>query len=86
MQLSTRRYGGDALRTYKVLMRKLNKEGHYQELKDKEYFKSKSQRRREDKVKNTIRTKKRLKLINERLAKELPIRTPNKRVTTKQKN
>jgi ribosomal protein S21 len=85
MQLSTRKYGGDALRTYKVLMRKLSKEGHYQELKDKEFFKSKSQKRREDKVRNTVRTKKKLRIINERLAKELPIRTPNKKITTKQK-
>jgi ribosomal protein S21 len=85
MQVSTRKYGGDPMRAYKVLMRKLSKEGHYQELKDKEYFKSKSQKKREDKVRNTVRTKKKLKIINERLAKELPIRNLNQKPSGKQK-
>ena len=38
MQLKTKKYGGDPLRTYKVLMRKLSKEGHYQEVKEKELY------------------------------------------------
>ena len=74
MQLKTKKYGGDPLRTYKVLMRKLSKEGHYQEVKEKEFFKSKSEKRREDKVRNTARTKKKLRIIHERLVKELPIK------------
>lgn len=73
------------MRAYKVLMRKLSREGHYQEIKDKEFFKSKSQKNREDKVRNTARTKKKLRIINERLAKELPIRNSNQKTTGKQK-
>ena len=86
MQLKTKKYGGDPLRTYKVLMRKLSKEGHYQEVKEKEFFKSKSEKRREDKVRNTARTKKKLRIINERLIKELPIKNSNQKISGKQKN
>jgi ribosomal protein S21 len=86
MQLKTKKYGGDPLRTYKVLMRKLSKEGHYQEVKEKEFFKSKSEKRREDKVRNTARTKKKLRIIHERLVKELPIRNSNQKTSGKQKN
>ncbi len=78
MQIKTKKYGGDPLRTYKVLMRKLSKEGHYQEVKEKEFFKSKGQKKREDKVRNTARTKKKLRIINERLSKELPIKHKSK--------
>jgi ribosomal protein S21 len=85
MQLSTRKYGGDPMRTYKVLMRKLSKEGHYQEVKEKEFFKSKSQKLRENKVRDTIRTKKKLRIIQEHLAKELPRAKPKPKVTDKQK-
>jgi hypothetical protein len=76
MQLSTRKYGGDPMRTYKVLMRKLSKEGHYQEVKEKEFFKSKGQKLREDRVRDTVRTKKKLRMIQEHLAKELPKSKP----------
>ena len=86
MQLYTRKYGGDPLRTYKVLMRKLSKEGHYQEVKEKEFFKSKGEKRREDQVRNEARTKKKLRIINERLAKELPIKNFNQKASGKQKN
>jgi ribosomal protein S21 len=86
MQLKTKKYGGDPLRTYKVLMRKLSKEGHYQEVKEKEFFKSKSEKRREDKVRNTARTKKKLRIIHERLVKELPIKNSNQKISGKQKN
>lgn len=86
MQLKTKKYGGDPLRTYKVLMRKLSKEGHYQEVKEKEFFKSKGEKRREDKVRNTARTKKKLRIIHERLVKELPIKNSNQKISGKQKN
>ena len=85
MQLKTKKYGGDPLRTYKVLMRKLSKEGHYQEVKEKEFFKSKGEKRREDKVRNTARTKKKLRIINERLSKELTIKNSNQKSGGKQK-
>ena len=86
MQLKTKKYGGDPMRTYKVLMRKLSKEGHYQEVKEKEFFKSKGQKKREDKVRNTARTKKELRIINDRLSKELPIKNLNQKISGKQKN
>lgn len=79
MQLKTKKYGGDPMRTYKVLMRKLSKEGHYQEVKEKEFFKSKGQKKREDKIRNTARTKKKLRIINDRISKELPIRNSNQK-------
>lgn len=85
MQLNTKKYGGDAMRTYKVLMRKLSKEGVYQELKEKEYFKSKGQKRRESEIRGTARTKKKLRIIEERLAKELPIKKAKPQVAGKQK-
>lgn len=86
MQLKTKKYGGDPLRTYKVLMRKLSKEGHYQLVKEKEFFKSKGEKRREDKVRDTARTKKKLRIIHERLIKELPIKSSNQKISGKQKN
>lgn len=86
MQLKTKKYGGDPMRTYKVLMRKLSKEGHYQEVKEKEFFKSKGQKKREDKIRNTARTKKKLRIINDRISKELPIRNSNQKISGKQKN
>jgi ribosomal protein S21 len=67
-------------------MRKLSKEGHYQEVKEKEFFKSKGEKRREDQVRNEARTKKKLRIINERLAKELPIKNFNQKASGKQKN
>ncbi len=86
MQVFTRKYGGDPMRTYKILMRKLNKEGHYQELKEKEFFKSKSQRKREDKVKGIARTKKKLRIINEQISRETYRKRITPSTTAKQKN
>jgi ribosomal protein S21 len=83
MQLNTKRYGGDPIRTYKALMRKLNREGYYQELKEREYYKSKSQKRREDAERGRVRTQKKLTLIRQNLEKEIPIK--NKKYTNKQK-
>jgi hypothetical protein len=85
MQLSTKKFGGDPLRTYKALMRKLSREGHYLELKEKEFFKSKAEKRREDKLRGTVRTKKKLKLIRERLEKEYPRQKPNNKAPKQNK-
>ena len=74
MQVNTRKYGGDALRSYKALMRKLNREGLYQELKEREYFKSKGQRKREERIQGEVRTKRKQRLRMEQLLKELPPR------------
>ena len=58
MLVETKKYGGDALRAYKALMRKLKREGFYQEVKRQEFYKSRGQQLREEKVKNTKRTQK----------------------------
>ena len=48
MIVYTKKYKGDPLRAYKALMRKMSKEGFYKEFREKEYFKSKSQKNREE--------------------------------------
>lgn len=70
MEIRTKRYKGNALRAYKVLMRKLSADGFYQELRSKEYFRSKSEILREEKAKGTARTKKKLAKINKRIEEE----------------
>jgi hypothetical protein len=62
MIVHTKRFKGDALRTYKVLMRKLNKEGFYQESKKKEHFKSKGEVKREKLARSVAKEQKRQKL------------------------
>jgi ribosomal protein S21 len=80
MEILTKKYGGDPMRSYKALMRKLNREGLYKELKDREFYKSKSQRRREEKIQGTLRTQRKQKLTMDRLLKELPPKKkPNNR-------
>ena len=78
MQLLTKRYGNDPMKTYRVLMRKLNKEGHYQEIKEKQFFKSKSQKKREDKIRGTVRVKRKLKAIEESLNRAAQNKKPLK--------
>ena len=90
MQVNTKKYGGDALRSYKSLMRKLNREGLYQELKEREFFTSRGEKRRKEKIQGTVRVQRKQKLHMEQLAKELPIRKRNNNVnkqkfTNKQK-
>lgn len=65
MIVYTKKYKGDALKAYKILMRKLNKEGFYQELKSKQYFKTTGQKRKEQTAKGKAREKKR-KLLKEK--------------------
>jgi ribosomal protein S21 len=74
MQVNTKKYNGDPMRSYKALMRKLNREGLYQELREREYFKSKGQRRREERIRSEMRTKRKQQLRMEQLLKELPPR------------
>ncbi len=85
MQVNTRKYNGDPMRSYKALMRKLNREGLYQELREREYFKSKGQRRREERIQGEVRTKRKQRLRMEQLMKELPPRKPANK-PSKQKN
>jgi ribosomal protein S21 len=77
MQVNTKKYGGDAMRSYKALMRKLNREGVYQELKEKEFFTSKSEKKRKEKIQGTIRAERKHKLRMEQLLKEIPPRKRN---------
>lgn len=62
MIVYTKRFKGDALRSYKVLMRKLNKEGFYQEAKKKDFFKSKGETKREQEARGIAKEKKRQRL------------------------
>lgn len=81
MQLLTKKYGGDPIRTYKALMRKLSREGHYQDVKEKEYFKSKAQKKREASERGRIRVQKKLRIIQENIAKELAIKKFRKTIS-----
>lgn len=58
MLVETKKYGGDAMRAYKAMMRKLKREGFYQEVKRQSHYKSRGQVLREEKLKNTKRTRK----------------------------
>ena len=49
MKVTVKRYNNDVSKAYKTLMRKLNKEGHYTEIKRNEFFVSKSEAKREAK-------------------------------------
>lgn len=82
MQVLTKKYNNDPVRAYKGLIRKLNREGFYEELKDREYFKSKGQRKREEIKRSIIRTNKKRRETNLLIAK-----LDNKKVgSNKQKN
>lgn len=61
MKLSTKKYGGDPIRTYKILMKKLIKEGVIREAREKEFFKSKAQLKRES-LSRAIRREKKQQL------------------------
>jgi ribosomal protein S21 len=84
MQVNTKKYGGDAMRSYKALMRKLNREGVYQELREKEFFTSKSEKKRKEKIQGTVRADRKHKLRMEHLIKEIPPRKRNSNNTHKQ--
>lgn len=77
MIVQTKKYRGDISRAYRALMKKLNKEGFYQEFKEKQYFKSKSQKKREQLAKSVSKEKKRQKKQEEKLVK-LENRPPKK--------
>ncbi len=71
MQVNTKKYGGDPMRSYKALMRKLNREGFYKELNEKKFYKSKGEKRRLEKLQSTVRVKRKQKIKMEQLLKEL---------------
>jgi len=70
MQVNTKKYGGDAIKSYKVLMRKISRDGLYRELREKEFFVSKGEKRRKNKELGKLRTLKRIKLKQEEQAKK----------------
>jgi ribosomal protein S21 len=74
MQVNTKKYNGDPIRSYKALMRKLSREGLYQELREREYFKSKGQKRREERIKGEMRTKRKQQIRMDQLQKEIPVK------------
>ena len=82
MQVYTKKYGNDSIRAYKSLIRKLNRENFYEELKEKEYFKSKGQKRREEKKRNIARVMRKRHKTN-----MLLLKSENKKFSSnKQKN
>lgn len=70
MKVYTKSHNGDAVKAYRVLTRKLSKEGFYQELKDRESFKTKGQRRREKLKAAKSREKRRVAKLELVLAKQ----------------
>lgn len=60
----------DAVKAYKVLMKKLNKDGFFQELKNKKFYRSKGQKDREKHKLAVIKAKKEQTKRQEILLKE----------------
>lgn len=76
------------VKAFKVLTRKLREEGVFNELRDKQFFKSKGEIKREDKKKGISRYKKRLKekqALFERYENQPP-RGRNERTRNKSRN
>jgi ribosomal protein S21 len=74
------------VKAYKVLTRKLREEGILQELRDKQYFKSKGEQKREDKKRGIARYKKRTKerqALFERFENSKPRKSSNERFRNK---
>lgn len=84
MIVHTKKYKGDPLRAYKALMRKMSKEGFYKEFREKEYFKSKSQKNREEIARGIAKEQKRVKK-KEQYLEQLDSR-PFKKTRQKQKS
>jgi ribosomal protein S21 len=49
MKLSVKRYNNDVSKAYRILMRKLNKDGYYEEIRRNNFYISKSEQQREEK-------------------------------------
>lgn len=58
MKISIKRYNNDVSKAYRVMMRKLNAEGFYTELKNKSFHVTKSQKEREERKMGIKRYKK----------------------------
>lgn len=57
MKISVKKYNNDVSKAYRIMMRKLNAEGFYNDLRKKDHYISKSQQIREDKKVGTKRYK-----------------------------
>lgn len=72
MKISVKKYNNDVGKAYKVMMRKLNNEGYYTELRKREYFISKGEKERESKKvgrKRFLKAEKKRELLFEKLEK-----------------
>lgn len=58
MKISVKKYNNDISRAYKTMMRKLNADGFYTEVKKKKFFTSKSELAREERKAGISRYKK----------------------------
>jgi len=68
MKLSVKRYNNDVSKAYRILMRKLNKDGYYEETRRNKFYISKSEQQREEKKSGIQRYKraeqKRIELLD----------------------
>jgi len=68
MKVSVKRYNNDVSRAYKAMMRRLNKDGYYDESRRKKFYVSKKEQEREDKKAGVQRyrkqEKKRIELLD----------------------
>lgn len=58
MKVSVKRYSNDVSRAYKAMMRRLNKDGYYDDINKKKFYVSKREQEREDKKAGIQRYKK----------------------------
>ena len=80
MKISVKRYNNDVSRAYRIMMRKLNAEGFYTEVKRKSFYVSKKEKEREDKKAGVKRYKK-----VEKKREELLQKLENKQFSNKKK-
>ena len=80
MKISVKRYNNDVSRAYRIMMRKLNAEGFYTEVKRKSFYVSKKEKEREDKKAGVKRYKK-----AEKKREELLQKLENKQFSNKKK-
>lgn len=68
MKLSVKRYNNDVSKAYRILMRKLNKDGYYEDTRRNKFYISKSEQERLEKKSGTQRYKraeqKRIELLD----------------------
>lgn len=90
MKLSTDLFKGDAVKTHKVLMKKLNKDGFFKEIQSKRFHVSKGEKRRQrEKLavarerSRRIKVEKKLDAIDASYYKKPSNRVKNVRTNTK---